>query len=154
LAQTNAIFRYFAKLHNLYGEEAHHQYEADMILDGVEDWRKGYGQIVYNPKYDEVVGEYVANVMPKKLAEFETLLKANVESHKLTTEVYFVASSLNMADLMVFDMLELCLRLDAKVLDALPLLKQHHAQIAARPNIAAYLASGRRPTKMNNSGRG
>lgn len=154
MAQTNAIFRYFAKMFNMYGDDAHEEYLSDMILDGVEDWRRGYVQIVYNKQYNEVVGEYVRNVLPKKLVEFECLLKENVEKHKLSSEVYSVGGKLNMADIMIFDMLELSLRLNAKVLAEMPLLNQLHKQIAARPNIAKYLASGKRPSKMNNSGNG
>ena len=40
MAQTNAIYRHFAKLHNLYGDDALAQYECDLIIDGVEDWRR------------------------------------------------------------------------------------------------------------------
>ena len=39
MAQTNSIFRYFAKLNNLYGETPLEQYQCDLVLDGVEDWR-------------------------------------------------------------------------------------------------------------------
>ena len=114
---------------------------------------RGYVGVVYNQKFDDVLPEYVSSTVPKQLSNFEKLLEMN-KSNLSGGELYFVGNKFNCADLMVFDMLELIIRLDAHALDKFPLLKKHHAQIAARPNISKYLESGKRPAKINNSGKG
>jgi len=89
------------------------------------------------------------------MQQFEQLLSSNKHNHTSdATELYFVGSKFNCADIMAFDMLELSLRLDANALNATPMLQKFHAQIAKREKIAKYLASGKRPEKINNSGKG
>eukprot|EP01027_Heterolobosea_sp_BB2_P025749 GEZU01039520.1.p2 GENE.GEZU01039520.1~~GEZU01039520.1.p2 ORF type:complete len:192 (-),score=73.92 GEZU01039520.1:23-598(-) len=152
LAQTNAILRLFAKKYNIYGDTEEDQYVSDMIVDGVEDWRKGYAGVIYSSNFDNLIGDYKAKTIPTVMEQFETLLRKNATSND--GKLHFVANKLNWADILVFDMIENVTRLVPDVLDSYPALKKFHEQFRARPRIAAYLASGKRPEKNNNVPRG
>lgn len=156
MSQTVAILRYFAKQHNVYGDNIDQQYTCDMVIDGVEDWRMGYVRIVYNPEYDSLIQNYVANNIPTTLNHFETLLSHKYKEHtdSVLNRVFFVNERWNLADVMVFDMLEHIVRLDSQVLTQYPLLHKFHTQFKEEPAIKKYLESGKRPEKVNNSGRG
>jgi glutathione S-transferase len=149
MPQSEAIIRYFANKNGLYGKNDEEQYKCDMIAAGTMDWRRSYVQLVYSDEFDKNLDLYVSQALAQWISNFEKLL-SSVDNG----ENYFCGRELLFCDLLVFDLLELNLRLAAKCLDNAPKLAAFHKRVAARPRIAAYLASDRVPTKINNSGRG
>jgi len=73
---------------------------------------------------------------------------------KKTKTNYIAGNEFTIADASWFDVVDNHLRLDSTHLDKFPLCKGLYERIKARPNIAAYLKSGRRPEKPNNNGLG
>ena len=53
LAQMDAILRYVARLHNLYGENIIEQSFIDMVLIGVEGLRTAYTDLIYGKQLSE-----------------------------------------------------------------------------------------------------
>lgn len=152
LVQTNAILRYFARAHDLYGNTNEQMYLADMVADGVDDWRSGYTPLVYSKEFDAKVATYVQEKIPSTLRTFETILRVKSSGKPL-----FVRSDKpTYADYLVLDMLTLLLRLDGQALDEhdTPLLKKFYETMTSRKGIDAYLKSGRRPQNANNSKNG
>jgi len=148
-AQTMAILRYYAKRYGMYGKNELEQFHCDMIADGTEDWRSAYGKVVYSKDFAKDKEEYLQKTLPHFLGIFEKLLCKNENGTG-----FFVGKQLLFCDLLVFDMLELNLRLDSNCLSKFPLLAGFYNRIATRPRIANYIRSGRRPEKANNSGNG
>ena len=154
LSQTLAILRYFAKQVNAYGDDADQQYICDMLMDGVEDWRTPYVRTMYSPDYDNLIEAYIANNIPAALGHFEHFLSTKFGNDSTDKRIYFVNDRWNLADVMVFDMLENIVRLDSAVLAKYPLMSKFHEQFKQEPAIKKYLESGKRPELVNNSGRG
>jgi len=152
MAQTGAILRYLAKQHGYYGKTPQEQFVCDMVYDGADDWRSAYVDIVYPADRDQfpaLKDQFVKTKLVSFLNQFNTLLK-RVEGG----QHFFVGKEITFADFAVFEMLDISLPLDANCLKGYPLLVAFHERIASRPHIAAYIQSGRRPVKINNSGLG
>jgi glutathione S-transferase len=154
MCQSLAVLRYFAKKKNVYGDNEDEQYTCDMLMDGVEDWRSAHVRIVYNPDYDTLVGGYVQNTVPVHLENFEHFLSMKYDKNTNKRVLFVWENRWNLADIMVFDMLENILRLDATILQKYPLLAKFHEQFKNEPAMKKYLQSGKRPEMANNSGKG
>jgi len=83
----------------------------------------------------------------ERLSHVENILKKNKTK-------YLASNDFTVADAVWFDNTDNHVRLDSTVLDKFPLCKDVYERIKARPNIAAYLKSDRRPEKVNNNGLG
>jgi len=152
LVQSNAILRHLARRigGDLYGKNAHDHAHVDMILDGAEDLRARYLRLIYGDGCsDPAKATYLADYLPGSLAHFEKIL-AGVHGGK----GYLVGDFFTVADASFFEVLDTQVNLSSTALDATPNLKAYHARVSARPNIAAYLASGRRPGQINGNGKG
>jgi len=148
LVQGNATCRHLARKFNLYGATIEEQAKADMFADAAEDLRIVYYRAIYNRNGD--FNEGVKNITPEIKGMFEELeyqLKKN--GHK-----YFVSDNVTYADFLLFEMVDIMPKLIPGILDAFPLLRDFHARVESRPNIAAYIASGRRPAMVNGNGKG
>jgi glutathione S-transferase len=134
IAQSNAILRYFARKHGLYGENDVEAVTIDALNDTQEDFRLGYLKLIYQ-QYEAEKENYI-KALPEKLAVFETHLKKN---HK--GEGFFVGKKISFIDYQMYDILDNHLLLAPHSLDAFPALKAFHARIGAPPNIAKYRES-------------
>jgi glutathione S-transferase len=150
MCQTNAILRHFARVHDLYGNDNAQMYQADLVADGVDDWRKNYVSLVYGD-FDNKIGAYLDKDVPSTIETFEKILSRS------KGQPFFVRSEKpTFADYLVLDMLILLHRLQNDCLDkhSAPLLKKFYETMMNRKGIDAYLKSGRRPENANNSKRG
>jgi len=148
-AQMLSIMRYFAEKHKLYAETLEDRLRCDMIAQGAEDWREDYSNVVYSSNFDQANPKYIAETLPKYTKVFDNLLKQRENG-----DVFFVGKQLTYCDFVVYEMLDINLRLDSQCLSAYSKLSAFHKRIAERPAIAKYTASGRRPENVNNSGKG
>ena len=161
--QSNVILRHLARATQLYGTTAAETALVDSWLDHVEDVRKAYSDVVYGldePPFDAAL----TNDDPKCVAAFA--------AHAPSVTVAFtpcerqLASSaagvlvgddaITVADIALYDIFEVHLRLWADVLSAadFPMLHAHRASVAAQPGIAAYLQSGKRWSRLNGNALG
>lgn len=153
LCQSNAILRHIGRKYNLYGgasiaDAAH----IDAVIDGVESLRNKYVDLIYGAQLaDDAKAAYFA-----KHCNPATSTERNGGAHFAYLESilakgpYMVGDSLSIADIAVFDIVDLHLRIfDAEMRAAYPGLTAHHARVTAIPGVAAYLASPLRLPKVN-----
>lgn len=132
LVQSNAILRALARKYDLYGSSEQEANMIDMINDAQEDERVRYARMIYQD-YENGKAPYIEN-LPQKLQPFEKLLAKEGQS-------FFVGSKVSFVDYNMFDLLDDHLALSPTCLDAFPLLKAFHQNMAARPNLAKYRQS-------------
>jgi len=131
LAQSNAILRYVARAHGLYGKDDKERALIDMINDSQEDLRITYLVLIYQ-QYDAEKENYIKN-LPNKLAPFEKALSKNHGGAG-----FFVGTKTSFVDYNLFDLLDNLLILSPHCLDSYPLLKAFHGRIGGHEKIASY----------------
>jgi len=147
LSQSNAIIRYLARKHGLYGDNDREAALIDMINDQQEDIRVGYLRLIYR-EYDTGKEAYI-NGLSGTLAPLEKVLTKNNGGVG-----FFVGNKISYADYTVFDILDNLSVLAPGCLDAFPNLKAFHGRIAARPKVAALReAEGFKNLPRNGNGK-
>jgi glutathione S-transferase len=134
LAQSNAIIRYLARKHGLYGKNDTEATQIDMLNDQEEDLRLRYVILIYQ-QYDTHKDEFIKD-LPTQLAIFEKSLKKN---HDGTG--FFVGTQISFADYSIFELLDNLQVLSPKCLQNFPLLKAFHSRIANREKLLRYRQS-------------
>jgi glutathione S-transferase len=142
LAQSQAIALHLARTRDLYGETDREHALVDQLLGAYDDLRLETRKLVTTPAEGRaaVRKELLESTLPRWLGYLDKLLKQNHGGAG-----FFVGERITVADLAVFVLLE-GLR-DNKfgaATDGHPALAAFEARIAARPRIAAYLASATR----------
>jgi len=132
LAQSNAILRYVARKHGLYGKNDEERALIDMVNDTQEEIRLTYIKMIYQ-EYDTQKDNYIATVLPGKLELLEKYLKTNHGGAG-----FFVGSNITWVDYTLFDLLDNFIVLSPSSLDKFPLLKGFHGRIAARDHIKKF----------------
>lgn len=131
LVQSNAILRYLARKHGLYGENDREAALIDMINDQQEDLRVAYVRLIYN-QYETGKQAYIES-LPNRLALLETILSKNNDGNG-----FLVGDKISFVDYTVFDLLDIHLILAPGCLDKFPKLKAFHGRMADREKIASY----------------
>jgi len=129
LGQSNAILRYVARKHGLYGKNDKEAALIDMINDQQEDIRLSYIRLIYQ-EYDSGKEAYIKN-LPTHLATLEKVLGENKGGAG-----FFVGDKVSFVDYTLFDLLDNLSILSPHALDAFPKLKGFHSRIASREKIA------------------
>jgi len=138
IAQSVAIARYLARIGNLLPSNAEDAAIADMIVDGVSDWKNAGYNAWFAPQEEkeQKLKDFRDVKCPFFLDKFEALLQNGGSE-------FFVGGKLSWADLAVFECLE---SFDHLVgVDKHPLLAKLRATVEARPNIKKYLSDPHRP---------
>lgn len=147
VVQMNSILRYIGRKLNMYGTNEKEQALVEQIMDHVEDSRIPYAKLIYTDRLEEKKkAEHIKNEQ-ERLHYVEEILKKNKTK-------YLASNEFTIADAVWFDNADNHLRIESTILDKFPLCKDVYERIKARPNIAAYLKSSRRPEKANNNGLG
>uniref|UniRef100_A0A8C5PHK5 Glutathione S-transferase n=1 Tax=Leptobrachium leishanense TaxID=445787 RepID=A0A8C5PHK5_9ANUR len=98
LYQSNAIMRYLARKHGVYGKDLVTQSRVDMMNDGVEDLRVKYLRMVYQ-NYEEGKEPYIQS-LPAELKHFERALRENNNGQS-----FIVGNEISFADYNLVDLL-------------------------------------------------
>jgi glutathione S-transferase len=142
LSQSAAIANHLARRHGLLPADPVEAARCDELLGGVDDVRAEVRKITAAApeKRAAVRAELEATVLPRWLGDLERLV-----APRLTAGGFAVGKGLTVADLALWYLLEL-LRDNGlgAALERCPGLSAFFGRIAARPRIAAYLASPRR----------
>jgi len=150
LVQSNAIIRYLGRLFNRYGSDIRERAQIDMILDGCEDLRLKYLNLIYVDQASVASkAKFFTDVAQPWLGHVQLILLKNGGG-----KGFFVGSKLSIADLAMYEELDKVSRLYPDVMSSYPLLKAFQSRIESNANIAAYLKSGRRPQNVNGNGQG
>ena len=166
--QSNAILRHIARLTSLYGSAPAEAAAVDAWLDHCEDVRKAYGDVIYGldePPFDDSLTDADPRVAAAyaehapKLAAFFQPFEARLDAAAAAAKgeaVTLVGSSYTVADVALFDIFEVHLRLWAQALDAaaFPRVHAHRMAFSALPPVEQYLSSGRRWARLNGNALG
>ncbi len=143
LAQSLAIANHLARRHGLQGATPLEATWCDQWLGAIEDVRGEVRKLATCPAEQRpaVRAELAASTLPRWLGHLDRLLRSNEGGAG-----FAVGRALTVADLALWYLLEL-LRDNGfgEPLDRFPALVAFAGRIAARPRLAAYLASPRRP---------
>ncbi len=143
LAQSAAIANHLARRHGLLAADPLEAARCDEVLGCVDDLRGELRKVqTASPEQRTAVrGELEGVVLPRWLGDLERHLKPSLE-----TTGFVAGSALRLADLALWYLLEM-LRDNGlgAPLEACPALSRFGDRIAARPRIASYVASPRRP---------
>lgn len=137
LAQSDAIVRYLARDHGLYGSSPHEAARCDMIAAGIDDLRVEIRKLVSveEARRAALREELAARTIPRWLAYFEKLAGANGTAS-------IVGSDISFADVALFLLFENVRDNDfGGAYAGCPRLTEHAARMSARPGIARYIAS-------------
>uniref|UniRef100_A0A8C5PH82 Glutathione S-transferase n=1 Tax=Leptobrachium leishanense TaxID=445787 RepID=A0A8C5PH82_9ANUR len=134
LYQSNAIMRYLARKHGVYGKDLVTQSRVDMMNDGVEDLRVKYLRMVYQ-NYEEGKEPYIQS-LPAELKHFERALRENNNGQS-----FIVGNEISFADYNLVDLLHNHLVLAPECLKEFSLLSAYVERISSRPKIKAFLSS-------------
>eukprot|EP00696_Hemimastix_kukwesjijk_P017390 gnl/Hemi2/6058_TR2095_c0_g1_i1.p1 gnl/Hemi2/6058_TR2095_c0_g1~~gnl/Hemi2/6058_TR2095_c0_g1_i1.p1 ORF type:complete len:205 (-),score=84.92 gnl/Hemi2/6058_TR2095_c0_g1_i1:104-718(-) len=147
IVQSNTILQHVGRLANRCGANDTEKTMCNMINDGAEDLRGAYLKLIYQ-NWDAGKADFLEKTVPASLGYFEAFLSKSSSGHFVGDEFTYCEASL-------WELLDCVQRLNSDALAAFPLLTAWKAKIAARPRIAAYLASGKRPEQVNGvAGRG
>lgn len=136
LVQSDAILRHLARTYGLYGANAREAALCDQVHEGTKDVRAQLARLrTAAPEARAALrAELESTILPRWLGHFERLLAAHGTG-------CFVGADCTYADLSVWSLLEALVDNGlAGPLGPLPLLTAFQARIAARPNLARYLA--------------
>ncbi len=143
LAQSAAIAHHIARTHGLAGKSLREQALIDQALGAVDDVRLEVRKLasVDEARRSEVRSQLLSATLPLWFGQLEKLLVSNQNG-----KGFFVGDSISIADLSLWYLLELATDNGfGPALSDCPGLRGLATRIAARPKIAAYLASPRRP---------
>jgi glutathione S-transferase len=143
LAQSQAIALHLARTHGLVGKTPREQAQVDQALGAWDDVRLELRKLVTAApeKRPALRAELAATTLPRWLGYLDRLLRSNRGGAG-----FFVGEGLTLADLALWYLLEM-IRDNGfgATTDRFPALAAFEARIAARPRIAAYVKSARRP---------
>jgi glutathione S-transferase len=143
LAQSAAILNHLGRQHGLRGASALEEARCDELLGAVEDVRGELRKLLLAAPGEraDVRRGLEERVLPRWFGDLERLL-----APRLAATGFAVGASLTVADLALWYLLETVRDNGMEAaFGSCPALVAFAARVAARPRIAAYLASSRRP---------
>lgn len=161
ICQSNAICRYIGRRYGLYGSNRSEAAQIDQIMDGVEDLRIKYVHLIYKDQLaaDAKAAYWASHCDPSSAhgstggAHFAYL--CNLLKRNQGGEGFAVGSALSIADIQLFDLMDLHLRIFQRELQsAYPELVGHHGRVGATPGIKAYCKGPKRVAAVNGNNLG
>jgi glutathione S-transferase len=143
LAQSAAIANHLARRHGLRGETPLEAARCDELLGAVEDVRGELRKLaVAAPEQRAAVrADLLTTVLPRWLGDLERYARPSLEATG-----FAVGRAITVADLTLWYLLEMIRDNGfSAALEGCPALRAFFDRVAARPRLAAYLASPRRP---------
>jgi len=142
LAQSAAIANHVARAHGLLGKSPREQALIDQALGAVDDVRLELRKLMTGDpaKRPEIRAELLKTTLPRWFGFLEKLLASNHDG-----KGFLVGEAVSLADVSLWYLLELATDNGfGPALADCPRLRAFAERIAARPKIAAWLASPRR----------
>jgi len=142
ITQSNAILRYIARKNDMCGKTEQEKVWVDMMADEAMDFRNGWVRLCYNPKFDELKGDYLAKTLPAKLDAFEKFLGERQ---------YFCGATPTFPDFHMYELLVQHRMLAPDQINSHTKLAAFIDRFEALPKIKAYMESDRfRKAPINN----
>ena len=140
IPQSHAIYRYLARKHGLCGSDEAERIRCDIVEETFVDLQNDLGGFYWSPGFAEKRGEYESTKLPALLGEAQRLFVQNRGG-----EGYWVGDALTFVDFCAWHFLDYVRPFAPHALDGFDELAAFKRRIEARPRVAAYLASERRP---------
>jgi len=133
-AQSKAIIRHLARVLNRYGSNEEEHFLADMYADLCGDWRRDYSAMAYSgEQYEAARKKYDETQLPRYITLFNKALE---------NKDYLLGSNICFADYILWELVDINLKINEKLLENAPALAAFHKRVAERPNIAKYIQEG------------
>jgi len=129
LTQSTAILRYVARKHNLLGKTEEERIRADMLLNQIEDYRRNFVMLCYDPNFEDLKAGY--------LKELPNVLKAL--SDFLGKNKFFAGENVTMVDFLAYEFLHQQVTLKPDSLDEFSNLKEFKESFESLPTLSDYL---------------
>ncbi len=143
--QAFAICSHLARVHGLDGRSEAQRTRCEVVLEAIRDVYLPIGPLIWSPDFENERRRFVSGALPERLQALERFLLAESAEPE-----FWAGDSLTLADFRGFTLLDDMQGLFPRSLDATPALAAMKDRFAARPRIAAYLASPRRPVAIMN----
>ncbi|GAB4819891.1 hypothetical protein N2152v2_006937 [Parachlorella kessleri] len=157
MGQSNAIMRHIGRKYDLYGKTRAEAAQIDQIIDGVEDVRRKYLALIYQdqlaPEAKKAYWEQHCDPASAggRNGGAHWFYLAQLLRRNAGGEGYFVGTQLSVADVLVFDLVDLHLRvLEEQMRQTYPELVELWERVGALPAVKAYLESPLRLPRINN----
>jgi glutathione S-transferase len=143
ILHSHAIYRHLARVHNLYGKNELDRVRCDIVEETFVDAQTNVGGFYWRPDFAEKRDEYEATALPDLLGRLQRLFEQNDNGNG-----FWVGDDLTYVDFCAWHLLDYVRPFSQKTLDRFEKLNAFKKRIEARPRIAAYLKSARRPKTM------
>jgi len=143
LTQSNAIYRHLARRFNLYGDDEQERTRCDIVQESFVDAQANIGGFFWNPEFEKLRTNYEQHDLPLLLTKLQQLFDKNSGNSG-----YWVGSRLSYVDFIAWHFLDYVRAFSQPTLNRFERLAEFKLRIEARPNIAAYLISDRRPATL------
>ncbi len=143
LNQSNAIYRYLGRKFDLYGDTSLEHVRCDVIQETFVDAQANLGGFYWNPDFEKLRDEYEQQELPALLRKLERLFLENTADSG-----FWVGKRLSYVDIIAWHFLDYVRPFSIKTLQRSKALYRFKTLLESRPNIAAYLASSRRPATL------
>ncbi len=137
LAQSHAIVRHLARVHDLCGSDENQRARCDMVEERLYDGQEALWRYFWDPDFENKRASFAHDTIRPVLEDLARLLSDN--------PAHLVGGSLSYVDLYAFVYLDQLRALFPKTLNRVPLASEFRDRIAQRPRIRNYLSSDRRP---------
>jgi glutathione S-transferase len=138
IPQSMAIVRHLGRKNNLYGSSPAEQAQVDVIIDAAGDVGQNCFKLMSTPEFKAGDRKALTEALDKALSEFDKLKPAN--------SPFIVGNQVTIADFVLFNMLDNFIKpLAPEAMKAHTTMETYRQHIASLKNVAAYLASSRRP---------
>ena len=140
LAQTQAIYRHIARTRGLYGSNKREYAECDVGAEAVTEAIDEMWRLYWEPDYKDKLAGFADGRLAEQLRNLERWFTRNSDAPDC-----WVGNALTYTDFVAYRFLDEVDALFPESLVRRPALQRFHTAFNARPRIAAYIASGRRP---------
>ncbi|MBC7984894.1 MAG: glutathione S-transferase family protein [Candidatus Obscuribacterales bacterium] len=143
ILQSNAIYRYLARKHNLCGNSEIERVRCDVAAEACGDAWRTMSTFYWDPQFEQKRVEFEQTSLPALIAPLEVLLLQNRSGSG-----YWVGDALTLADFMAWHFLDYVRPFSQRTLDRFATISAFKQRFETRPRIAAYLQSTRRPKTL------
>jgi glutathione S-transferase len=140
IPQSHAIYRHLARKHGLYGKSEREHIRCDIVEEAFVDAQNTLGTFFWNAKFHELRAEFERTTLPELMRRLERLFTQNDNGRG-----HWVGGALTYVDFCAWHFLDYVRPFSQRTLEKFEPLHAFKQRIEARPRIAAYLGSERRP---------
>jgi glutathione S-transferase len=140
IVHSHAIYRHLARTHNLYGNNEAERVRCDIVEESFTDAQASLVGLFWSPDFANKRDEFENTTLPEMLSRLQTLFEQNDNGAG-----YWVGNQLTLADFMAWYTLDCMRAFSQATLQRFVTLNAFKHRFEARPRIAAYLQSPRRP---------